>query len=56
MQKDTAYELEVEIDKDYSNFKKDIESISDFIKRNENYEEAFQKVSLLFLKEIISYS
>lgn len=44
MQKDTAYELQVEIEKDYSDFKKDVETISNFIERNENYEETLQKV------------
>lgn len=47
MQKDTAYELQVDIEKDISDFRKDIEGISNFIKRNENYEETFQKVILL---------
>lgn len=45
MQKETAYELQVEIEKDYSDFKKDVETISNFIERNENYEETLQKVS-----------
>lgn len=45
MQKETAYELQVEIEKDYSDFKKDVETISNFIEQNENYEETFQKVS-----------
>ena len=44
MQKETAYELQVEIEKDYSDFKKDVETISNFIERNENYEETLQKV------------
>lgn len=45
MQKETAYELQVEIEKDYTDFKKDVETISNFIERNENYEETLQKVS-----------
>jgi hypothetical protein len=44
MQKDTAYELQVDIEKEYSEFRKDIESVSRFIDRGENYEETIQKV------------
>ena len=45
MQKDTAYELQVDIEKDYSGFKEDIESVSKLIDRGENYEETIQRVS-----------
>jgi hypothetical protein len=44
MQKETAYELQVDIDKDFSDFRKDIEIISNFIDRDENYAETIQKV------------
>lgn len=44
MQKDTAYELQVDIDKDFSDFRKDIEIISNFIDRDENYAETIEKV------------
>lgn len=44
MQKDTAYELQVDIEKDYSGFKEDIESVSKLIDRGENYEETIQRV------------
>lgn len=44
MQADTAYELQVAIEKDVSDFRKDIEEISNFIRKNENYDEIFQKV------------
>ncbi|KAG5674332.1 hypothetical protein PVAND_004307 [Polypedilum vanderplanki] len=43
MQKDTAYELQVDIEKDYSDFRKDIESISKLIDRGDNYEETVQR-------------
>ncbi|KAL7040248.1 hypothetical protein ACKWTF_000318 [Chironomus riparius] len=43
MQKDTAYELQVDIEKDYSGFKEDIESVSKLIDRGENYEETIQR-------------
>ena len=44
MQKDTAYELQVDIEKDYSSFKEEIESVSKMIDRGENYEETIQRV------------
>lgn len=47
MQKDTAYELQVDIEKDYSDFRRDIECISKLIDRGENYDETVQKVSKL---------
>lgn len=47
MQKDTAYELQVDIEKDYSGFKKDIETISKLIDRGDyNYEETVQRVRM----------
>jgi hypothetical protein len=44
MQKDTAYELQVDIEKDYSSFKEEIESVSKLIDRGENHEETIQRV------------
>lgn len=48
MQKDTAYELQVDIDKDFSDFRKDIESIFNFIDRDDNYAETIQKVRISY--------
>lgn len=48
MQKDTAYELQVDIEKDYSDFRKDIESISKLIDRGDNFEETVQRVKFNF--------
>lgn len=44
MQREIPYELAVDIDKDYSDFKRDIECISKMIDHEENYEETIQKV------------
>lgn len=48
MQKDTAYELQVEIIKDFSDVRKDIQDVFNVIDRGENYLETVQKVRILF--------
>lgn len=44
MQNDTAYELEVDIIKDYTGVRKDIQDVINVIERDDNYEEMIQKV------------
>jgi hypothetical protein len=44
MQKDIAYELSVDIEKDYTTFKSDIQNVAKLIDRGDNHEEMIQKV------------
>lgn len=46
MQNDTAYELEVEIIKDYTDVRKDIQDVVNIIERDDNYEKTVQKVKI----------
>lgn len=50
MQNDSAYELEVDIIKDYTDVRKDIQDVVSVIERDDNYEETIQKVSKQILK------
>lgn len=45
MCKDIAYELEVEIIKDYADVRKDVQDVVSVIERGDNYQETVQKVS-----------
>lgn len=47
MQSDTAYELQVEIIKDYADVRKDIQDVVNIIERDDNYEKTVQKVKTL---------
>lgn len=49
MQRDTAYELQVEIVKDYAEVKNDILDVLNVIERNDNYQETVKKVRELNL-------
>lgn len=44
MQNDIAYELQVEIVKDYSDVRKDIQDVVNTIERDDSYEKTVQKV------------
>lgn len=44
MQNETAFELEVDIIKDYGDVRKDIQDVVSVIERDDNYEEIIQKV------------
>lgn len=44
MLKETAYELEVEIIKDYASVQKDIQDVLDLMDKGENYKDTVQKV------------
>jgi hypothetical protein len=51
MQKDTAYELDVDTIKDYEfldDFKKDIQDIFGVLDRKDMYEQTIQKVSFFY--------
>lgn len=45
MLKETAYELEVEIIKDYTNVQKDLQDVLDLMDKGENYKDTVQKVN-----------
>ena len=44
MQDDTAYELEVDIIKDFADVRKDIQDVVSVIERDDNYGDTIQKV------------
>lgn len=49
MLKETAYELEVEIIKDYANVQKDIQDVLDLMEKGENYKDTVQKVNTVII-------
>lgn len=44
MQRDTAYELQVEIIKDYNDFKNDIKDVLNMVEPGDNFQETVLKV------------
>lgn len=46
MQRDTAYELQVEVIKDYADVKNDISDVLNVIERGNNFQETVHKVSV----------
>lgn len=48
MCKDSAYELEVEIIKDYADVRKDFQDVVSVIERGDNFQETVQKVNRKF--------
>lgn len=56
MQKDTAYELDVEIIKEYADVRKDILDVLNVIERGDNFRETLQKVRIGLFFQKVTYN
>lgn len=54
MQKETAYELNVDTIRDFDDFKKDIQDIFRVLDRSDTYEQTIQKVSIISIESNIN--